>query len=162
MLRAAKRPLLIAGGGVLYAKGSDALRNFVESHGVPVAETQAGKGALPWDHPLQLGAIGVTGSPAANAAAAAADVVLAVGTRLSDFTTGSHALFAQARRINLNVNDFDAGKWHGVALVADAGAGLAALSAAMPDWRADVGMAGAHAPGGWRLARCSHAIDWRA
>ena len=104
---------------------------------MPVAETQAGKGALPWDHPLQLGAIGVTGSPAANALAAEADVVLAVGTRLSDFTTGSHSLFAQARLVNLNVNAFDARKWRGVELIADAGSGLAALSEVLPAWRAD-------------------------
>ncbi len=136
-LRGAKRPLLVAGGGVLYAHACDALRAFAELHGVPVAETQAGKGALPWDHPLQLGAIGVTGSPAANAQAADADVVLAVGTRLSDFTTGSHSLFAQARLINLNVNAFDARKWHGISLIADAGEGLRALSATLPAWRAD-------------------------
>src|SRR5437762_2082373 len=88
------------GGGVLYGLATGALRAFVETHAVPVAETQAGKGALPWDHPLQQGAIGVTGSPAANALAREADVVLAVGTRLSDFTTGSHSLFAQAKLVN--------------------------------------------------------------
>ena len=134
-LRGARRPLLIAGGGVLYGLANDALRAFAEAHGVPVAETQAGKGALPWDHPLQVGAIGVTGSPAANALAADADVVIAVGTRLSDFTTGSHSLFAQARLVNLNVNAFDARKWRGVELVADAKQGLAALTSALPDWR---------------------------
>ncbi|KAB8041921.1 3D-(3,5/4)-trihydroxycyclohexane-1,2-dione acylhydrolase (decyclizing), partial [Janthinobacterium rivuli] len=85
--------LIVAGGGVLYGKAGAALRAFAERHGIPVAETQAGKSSLPWDHPLQLGAIGVTGSPAANALAAQADVVLAVGTRLQDFTTGSNSLF---------------------------------------------------------------------
>src|SRR5207253_3071232 len=120
VLREAKRPLLIAGGGVLYGLATEALRAFVETHAVPVAETQAGKGALPWDHPLQQGAIGVTGSPAANALAREADVVLAVGTRLSDFTTGSHSLFAQAKLVNLNVNAFDALKWRSVELIADA------------------------------------------
>src|SRR5450631_4435352 len=84
VLRQSKRPLIVAGGGVLYANASEALRAFAEAHGVPVAETQAGKGALPWDHPLQLGAIGVTGSTAANALARDADVVLAIGTRLQD------------------------------------------------------------------------------
>ncbi len=137
LLRAAKRPLLVAGGGVLYGLAGHALKKFAEQHGVPVAETQAGKGALAWDHPLQLGAIGVSGSPAANALAADADMVIAVGTRLSDFTTGSHSLFAQAQLINLNVNAFDTRKWRGVALLADAGEGLKALSAALPQWRAD-------------------------
>jgi len=135
ILREAKRPLLIAGGGMLYGLATEALRAFVEAHGVPVAETQAGKGALPWDHALQQGAIGVTGSPAANELAREADVVLAVGTRLSDFTTGSHSLFAQARLVHLNVNAFDARKWRGLALVADAKAGLAALSPALGNWR---------------------------
>src|SRR5262249_8327867 len=92
-LRCARRPLVIAGGGVRYALATQDLRAFAESHDLPVAETQAGKGALPWDHPSTVGAIGVTGSSAANALAAEADVVLAVGTRLSDFTTGSRALF---------------------------------------------------------------------
>ncbi len=135
VLREAKRPLLIAGGGVLYGLATEALRKFVETHAVPVAETQAGKGALPWDHPLQQGAIGVTGSPAANALAREADVVLAVGTRLSDFTTGSHSLFAQARLVNLNVNTFDALKWRAIELIADAKAGLAALSLAAGTWK---------------------------
>jgi 3D-(3,5/4)-trihydroxycyclohexane-1,2-dione acylhydrolase (decyclizing) len=134
LLREAKRPLLIAGGGVLYGLASDAVSAFIEVHRVPVAETQAGKGALPWDHPLQQGAIGVTGSPAANALARDADVVLAVGTRLSDFTTGSHSLFAQAKLVNLNVNSFDAQKWRGVEYRADAKAGLTALSGALGAW----------------------------
>src|SRR5262249_53168745 len=103
ILRKARRPLAICGGGVLYGLGSNALTAFAEKHGVPVCETQAGKGALPWDHPLQQGAIGVTGSTAANALAAEADVVLAIGSRLSDFTTGSHSLFAQAKLVHLNV-----------------------------------------------------------
>src|SRR5262249_40086654 len=123
MLRKAKMPLAICGGGVLYGLASDALREFAETHGVPVAETQAGKRALPWDHPWQQGAIGVTGSPAANALAREADVVLAVGSRLTDFTTGSHSLFPQAKLVHLNVNPFDARKWRGVELVADAKAG---------------------------------------
>ena len=91
-LRDATKPLLIAGGGVHYSLAWDALRRFAERHAIPVAETQAGKGALPWNHPSAVGAIGVTGSSAANALAAEADVVLAVGTRLGDFATGSRAL----------------------------------------------------------------------
>src|SRR5262249_1991886 len=104
LVRAAKRPLLIAGGGVLYARASAELRAFVERHGVPVAETQAGKSSLAWDHPLQMGSIGVTGSPASNALAREADLILAVGTRLQDFTTGSNALFPGSRVIGINVN----------------------------------------------------------
>jgi 3D-(3,5/4)-trihydroxycyclohexane-1,2-dione acylhydrolase (decyclizing) len=137
LLRQAKRPLIVAGGGVLYASASGALKRFAEMHGIPVAETQAGKGALPWDGPMQQGAIGVTGSPAANALARDADVVIAVGTRLQDFTTGSHSMFGNARLLSINVARFDAQKWRGLALCADAGAALDALAQALPDWHAD-------------------------
>ena len=137
MIRAAKRPVLVAGGGVLYAQATDALRTFVERHGVPVAESQAGKSSLPWDHPLQMGSIGVTGSPAANALAREADLVLAVGTRLQDFTTGSNALFAKTKVLGINVNALDAVRLRGVTLIADAGQGLRALSGAAPQWRAE-------------------------
>jgi len=137
LVRGAKRPLLIAGGGVLYSQATEDLRGFVERHGVPVAETQAGKSSLPWDHPLQMGSIGVTGSPAANALARGADLVLAVGTRLQDFTTGSHALFPDARIVSINVNPLDASRLRGVALVADSGRGLEALSDAVSRWHAD-------------------------
>ena len=137
ILRAAKRPMIVAGGGTLYSLATEALRRFAETHGVPVAETQGGKGSLAWDHPLQAGAIGVTGSPAANALAHDADVVLAVGTRLQDFTTGSHTLFAGAKLVSLNVNGFDALKWRAATLRADAKRGLEALSDALVGWRAD-------------------------
>lgn len=137
LLRAARRPLIVAGGGVLYSEAGSALATFAKTHGVPVAETQAGKGSLAWNHPLNLGAIGVTGSPAANDCAREADLVLAIGTRLQDFTTGSHTLFTQARLLSLNVQPADAHKWHGDALVCDARVGLAALSSAAQDWRAD-------------------------
>ncbi|HUK66849.1 MAG TPA: thiamine pyrophosphate-binding protein, partial [Anaeromyxobacteraceae bacterium] len=137
VLRGAKRPLIIAGGGVLYAEGWDALRAFAETHGVPVAETMGGKSALPWDHPLQAGTIGHTGGPAANELAREADVVLAVGTRLNDFSTGSHSLFPQAQLIGLNVNGFDAVKWHALPLVADARLGLDALRSRLEGFRAD-------------------------
>ncbi len=136
-LRSAKRPVLIAGGGVLYSKASESLLSFAESHGVPVAETQAGKGALSWDHPLQLGPAGVCGSTAANALLAEADLVLAVGTRLQDFTTGSHALFARAQIITLNVNGYDALKGGGLEILADARLGLDALSEALDGWHVD-------------------------
>jgi 3D-(3,5/4)-trihydroxycyclohexane-1,2-dione acylhydrolase (decyclizing) len=138
-LRGARRPLIVAGGGVLYAEAGAALARFAQAHGVPVAETQAGKGGLAWDDPLNVGAIGVTGSPAANDCAREADLVLAVGSRLQDFTTGSHTLFTQARLLSVNVQPFDAHKWHGDALVCDARVGLEALSAAAVDWRADAG-----------------------
>jgi 3D-(3,5/4)-trihydroxycyclohexane-1,2-dione acylhydrolase (decyclizing) len=137
ILRDAKRPLIVAGGGVLYGLATGALRAFVDAHGVPVTETQAGKGALPWDHPLQLGAIGVSGSPAANALASDADVVLAIGTRLTDFTTGSHTLFGKAKLVNLNVNAFDARKWRGVEMVGDAKHGLRGLARVLEGWTSE-------------------------
>ena len=121
LLRAAKQPVIVAGGGVLYSDGgAEALRAFAETHRVPVAETQAGKSALPWDHPLQAGPVGVTGATAANTLARDADLVLAVGTRLSDFTTGSHSLFPQAKIVAINVNAFDALKWRATTVHGDA------------------------------------------
>ena len=159
-LRAAKAPLIIAGGGVHYSGACAALAGFASTHGIPVAETQAGKSALRHDHPLNLGAIGVTGTSAANAAAAEADLVLAIGTRLADFTTGSWAGLT-APILALNVQAFDAGKHGAQPLVADAGEGLAALTsdyrapaawtarciARLPDWRAAVAAATAAANG---------------
>src|SRR5438445_9198927 len=118
----AKRPLIVAGGGVIYSEATDALRRFVEQTGIPVGETQAGKGSLPYDHPAALGAIGVTGTFAANRVAAEADVVIGIGTRWSDFTTASRTAFRDpnVRYVNVNVADFDAAKLDGIALVADA------------------------------------------
>jgi 3D-(3,5/4)-trihydroxycyclohexane-1,2-dione acylhydrolase (decyclizing) len=136
LLRAAKRPLLLAGGGVKYALAEKRLAGFAEEHGLPVAETQAGKGSLAWDHACNAGAIGVTGSQAANSLAARADLVLAVGTRLADFATGSRALFAQAKLVQLNIGAFDAAKHAAAALVADADAGLEALGRGLRGWRA--------------------------
>ncbi|MBU6498416.1 MAG: 3D-(3,5/4)-trihydroxycyclohexane-1,2-dione acylhydrolase (decyclizing), partial [Rhodospirillales bacterium] len=132
-LRAAQAPLIIAGGGVHHADAGAVLAEFATRHGIPLAETQAGKGVLAHDHPLNLGAIGVTGTAAANAAAERADLILAVGTRLADFTTGSWALFANpARRlVTLNVQPFDAAKHLSLPLVADAREGLAELGAAL-------------------------------
>jgi 3D-(3,5/4)-trihydroxycyclohexane-1,2-dione acylhydrolase (decyclizing) len=153
LLRAANNPLIVAGGGVLYGLAGEALRDFAERHGVPVAETQAGKSALAWDHPLQLGAIGVTGSPAANLLAAEADLVLAVGTRLQDFTTGSNSLFAKAALVSLNVNAFDALKRRGVAVRGDAALGLQTLSARLEGWRSDAA---------WQDKARAEAAQWRA
>jgi 3D-(3,5/4)-trihydroxycyclohexane-1,2-dione acylhydrolase (decyclizing) len=135
-LRNAKKPLLVSGGGVLYGLATDALRTFAESRGIPVAETQAGKGALAWDHPLNLGGIGVTGSSSANELANDADCVLAVGTRLQDFTTGSNTLFAAASLVGINANAFDAMKQGALSIEADAGPALDALSAVLGEWRA--------------------------
>jgi 3D-(3,5/4)-trihydroxycyclohexane-1,2-dione acylhydrolase (decyclizing) len=134
----AERPLIIAGGGVHYSDATAPLQAFAERHNIPVAETQAGKSALPYAHMLNMGAIGVTGTSAANKLAAEADLVLAVGTRLQDFTTGSWALFADPSRriVSLNVQPFDAGKHLALPLVCDAKAGLEALSAALADHRA--------------------------
>jgi 3D-(3,5/4)-trihydroxycyclohexane-1,2-dione acylhydrolase (decyclizing) len=138
LLRAAKRPFVVVGGGVLYGQAERAMQTFCEAHGIPAAETQAGKSALTRDCALNLGAIGVTGTAAANAMAAEADVVLAVGSRLADFTTGSWALFQgeHHRLIGLNVQAFDAGKHRAQPLVADAGMGLAALGRALSGWAA--------------------------
>lgn len=138
LLESAKKPLLIAGGGIHYSEAFGALAEFAERHGIPVAETQAGKSALPHGHPLNMGAIGVTGTRAANALAGEADVILAAGTRLQDFTTASWSLFKNpARRIiGLNVQSFDAAKHRALPLVADAEAGLRALSATLGDWSA--------------------------
>ncbi|CAN7368046.1 3D-(3,5/4)-trihydroxycyclohexane-1,2-dione acylhydrolase (decyclizing) [Bosea sp. LjRoot9] len=138
LLKAAKKPFVVVGGGVLYGEAEAELARFCEAHGLPAAETQAGKSALPFDHPLNLGAIGVTGTGAANAMAGEADVVLAIGTRLQDFTTGSWSLFANpaCRIIGLNVQAFDAGKQRAQPLVCDARAGLAELDAALAGHRA--------------------------
>lgn len=135
----AKKPVIIAGGGVLYSEASQALRNFAERHGVPVMETQAGKSSLPHDHPLNMGSVGVTGSSASNALAEEADVVLAVGSRLQDFTTGSWALFKNdnLKIIGLNTQPFDAHKHHALPLVADARVGLDALNQALTGWQAE-------------------------
>jgi len=137
VLRSARRPLIVAGGGVIYSEAGEALRRFAEATGIPVSDTQAGKGALAWDHPCAVGGVGATGSPPANALARAADVVLGIGTRYSDFTTASRTAFQDpgVRFVNLNVASFDAGKHAGVALVADARAGLEALAGAMSGYR---------------------------
>lgn len=142
LLSGARRPLLVAGGGVIYSDATEALRRFAEAGGIPVALTQAGKGALPDSHPLCVGAMGATGTSAAIALAARADVVLGVGTRWSDFTTSSRTAFQdpEVRFINLNIAAFDAGKHAGLALVGDARAVLEELTppAPEPSWRQEV------------------------
>jgi len=139
LIRAAKRPLIVAGGGVIYSEATGALRRFCEQTGIPVGETQAGKGSLPYDHRSALGAIGVTGSFAANRIAAEADLVLGIGTRWSDFTTASKTAFREpgVRFVNANVADFDAAKQAGVPLVGDARATLERLGELLGGWAAD-------------------------
>jgi 3D-(3,5/4)-trihydroxycyclohexane-1,2-dione acylhydrolase (decyclizing) len=146
LIRAARRPLLVAGGGVVYSRATAALRALVEQTGIPVGETHAGRGALPSDHAGSLGAIGATGSAAANRLAADADLVIGVGTRWSDFTTASKTAFQDpgVRFVNVNVCAFDAAKHAGLQLVGDARATLEVLSAALaasghradPEWTA--------------------------
>jgi 3D-(3,5/4)-trihydroxycyclohexane-1,2-dione acylhydrolase (decyclizing) len=130
LLKAAKRPLIVAGGGVIFSEATAALADFAERFGIPVAETQAGKGALPWDHPWNVGPVGSTGGLAANRLAREADVVVALGTRLSDFTSASHSAFQnpQVRFIGLNVAPLDAYKFGALPLVADAREGISALA----------------------------------
>ena len=141
LLKAAKSPLIICGGGVLYSGAEATLAAFAEATGVPVAETQGGKGALRWNHPCNLGSIGVTGTSAANAAAAAADLVVGIGTRLQDFTTGSRALFRMpgCRLVQVNVAAYDATKHGALSVVGDAGAVLKLLTERLVHWRTPVG-----------------------
>ena len=137
MIRAANAPLIISGGGVLYSEAANALAAFAQSTGIPVGETQAGKGALRYDHPLSLGAIGVSGTPGANIIAREADLVIGIGTRYSDFTTASKTAFQNpaVSFININIADFDAHKHAGLPVVADARAALEDLAAALHDHR---------------------------
>jgi 3D-(3,5/4)-trihydroxycyclohexane-1,2-dione acylhydrolase (decyclizing) len=139
VLRAARRPLIVAGGGVLYSEATEELRRFAEATGIPVADTQAGKGAILWDHPQAVGGVGSTGSPVANALAREADVVLGIGTRYSDFTTASKTAFQNpdVRFVNLNVTPLDVAKHSGVMLLADARAGLEALTRELDGFRVD-------------------------
>jgi 3D-(3,5/4)-trihydroxycyclohexane-1,2-dione acylhydrolase (decyclizing) len=139
VLRSGRRPLIVAGGGVIYAEANEALRRFAEATGIPVSDTQAGKGAIVWDHPLAMGGVGSTGSQAANALAREADAVLGIGTRYSDFTTASRTAFQnpQVRFVNLNVASLDAAKHAGVMLLADARTGLEALTEAMSGYHVE-------------------------
>jgi 3D-(3,5/4)-trihydroxycyclohexane-1,2-dione acylhydrolase (decyclizing) len=139
LIREAQRPMIVAGGGTIYSEATGALRRFVEATGIPVGETQAGKGSMPYDHSLALGAVGATGTFAANRAAREADLVIGVGTRWSDFTTASKTAFQNpdVRFVNINVADFDAHKHAGLALVGDARATLEALGGALADYEVE-------------------------
>ena len=136
-IRSARKPLIVAGGGVLYSDASGALARFAEKTGIAVAETQAGKGALPFDHPQSLGAIGVTGTPGANILAREADLLIGIGTRYSDFTTASKTAFQNedVRFININVAEFDAYKHAALPIVADARTAIEELTAALAGFR---------------------------
>ena len=139
MLRQSKRPMIVAGGGVIYSDATDVLSDLAQQTGIPVAETQAGKGSLRFDHPSSLGSLGATGSTAANQAAHDADVVIGVGTRWSDFTTASFSVFQNpdVRIVNINITPFDAYKLSGVVVVADAREALEGLARHLKDWRVD-------------------------
>ncbi len=154
-IRAAKRPLLIAGGGVIYSEATEALARFVEQTGIPVAETQAGKGSLPFDHPQNLGAIGVTGTRAANVIARDADLIIAVGTRLADFPTASKTAFQhpEVRFLTINVAEMDAYKQAALPLVADARITLEELREAL---------AGAHVPADYAAEIARLKTEWEA
>jgi 3D-(3,5/4)-trihydroxycyclohexane-1,2-dione acylhydrolase (decyclizing) len=136
-IRASKKPLIIAGGGVLMSEAWDALDKFVAQSGIPVAETQAGKGSLVWDHPQSVGAIGATGTLAANRLAHSADLVIGIGTRYSDFTSASMTAFQnpQVRFVNINTAEFDAYKVAAIPVVADARIALEQLSAALSGYK---------------------------
>ncbi len=136
-IRAAQQPFIIAGGGIIYSEACEALARLVEQTGIPVGETMAGKGALGWDHPQNLEAVGATGTPGANVLAREADLVIAVGTRLSDFTTASKTAFQNpdVRFININVAEFDAHKHAALPLVADARVTLDELGEALDGYR---------------------------
>lgn len=137
LVRDSTRPLVVAGGGVIYSEATDALRALVSATGVPVAETQAGKGSLRFDDPASLGAIGATGTTAANEIARAADLVIGIGTRWSDFTTASYSIFQNpdVKIVNINITPFDSAKLSGAPIVGDAREAIDALGEALGDWR---------------------------
>ncbi|MBV9709537.1 MAG: 3D-(3,5/4)-trihydroxycyclohexane-1,2-dione acylhydrolase (decyclizing), partial [Ktedonobacteraceae bacterium] len=140
-IRTSKRPMIVAGGGVIYAEATDILRQLVDQTGIPVGETMAGKGSLRYDHPLNLGAIGATGTFAANRIARDADLMIGIGTRYSDFTTSSKTAFQhpEVRFININVAEFDAFKHAALPLVGDARATLEELLSLLNDYTVDEG-----------------------
>jgi 3D-(3,5/4)-trihydroxycyclohexane-1,2-dione acylhydrolase (decyclizing) len=136
-LRSAKRPLIVAGGGVIYSDATQSLTDLAVATGIPVAETQAGKGSLRFDHAQSVGALGATGTTAANEIARSADLVIGIGTRWSDFTTASHSVFqdSDVEFVNINVTPSDTTKLSALAIVADARAAIVELGARMKGWR---------------------------
>ena len=153
LIRTARRPLIVAGGGVIYSGATETLRSLVDATGIPVGETQAGRGALVSDHGSSLGAIGATGTAAANRLAREADLVIGVGTRWSDFTTASKSAFQDpgVRFVNVNVTSFDAAKHSGLPLVGDARVVLEALRGALSGYRVD---------GGWERRAAEESAAW--
>jgi 3D-(3,5/4)-trihydroxycyclohexane-1,2-dione acylhydrolase (decyclizing) len=135
LLKSAKRPLIIAGGGTIYAQASEALRHFVEAYGIPVTETQAGKGVLNWNHPFNAGPVGSNGAISANKLAREADLIIAVGTRLTDFTTASKSAFQnhEVRFVAINIAPMDANKLSALPIVADAKRTLTMLTAELEE-----------------------------
>ena len=165
MIMAAKKPVIIAGGGVLYSLATQELTDFAETHGIPVTVTQAGKSAIDERHPLALGSVGVTGTSASNALAEDADLLIGIGTRFQDFTTGSWSLFKNEdlKILSLNVAPVDGGKHDAQPLVADAREGLKLLSSALDGWKAPAELAKRqrlkrpNGPSRW--TRCSPSIS---
>ncbi len=155
LIRAARRPLIVAGGGVIYSEAPGQLRALVDATGIPVCETQAGRGALVSEHPLSLGAVGATGTSAANRLARDADLVIGIGTRWSDFTTASKSAFQDpsVRFVNVNVAAFDAGKESGLPVVGDARVVLEQLRDALAGHRVETG---------WEERAASESSDWAA
>ncbi len=155
LIRGARRPLIVAGGGLIYSEATATLRAFVDATGIPVCETQAGRGALVSERPLSLGAVGATGTSAANRVARDADLVIGIGTRWSDFTTASKSAFQDpaVRFVNVNVTAFDAGKQSGLPVVGDARVALEQLREALGGWRADAA---------WEERARSEAREWAA
>jgi 3D-(3,5/4)-trihydroxycyclohexane-1,2-dione acylhydrolase (decyclizing) len=152
LLRSAKRPLIIAGGGVRYSGAEQAVANFALAHGIPLSETVAGKSSVTHDHPAHVGPIGIIGSSSANAMAAEADVIVAIGTRLQDFTTGSWTVFDhKARFISINAARWDATKHRAIAVVGDAMATMEELASAMKDYKA---------PSSWTKRCATEIADW--
>jgi len=139
LISSARMPIIVSGGGVTYSDANETLRTFVEATGIPIGETQAGKGSLPFDHPLNLGAIGTTGSPAANYFARQADVVIGIGTRYSDFTTASRTIFQNpdVRFVNINVASLDAFKHAGLPVLSDARRALESLTGLLAGYFTD-------------------------
>ncbi len=135
IIKKAKRPIAICGGGVRYSEAGEALRAFCERANIPFGETQAGKGVIDWNHPLNLGGIGVTGGKAANVIAKDADLIIAVGTRLTDFTTCSKWLFPEAQVLSINICPFDAVKMEGEPILADAREALSTLTVALAGYK---------------------------
>ena len=141
LVRESKRPMIVAGGGVIYSEATEALTTLAEATGIPVAETQAGKGSLRFDHPASLGALGATGTAAANEVAETADLVIGIGTRWSDFTTASYSVFhnPDVKVVNINITPFDTTKLSGAAIVADAREAVDALDVELAGWRVSTG-----------------------